>query len=88
MKKVNFDELTEHELDVFEEVRNMVVSNNSLDDFYSELCVYDDDHGSNYSDLLNHLIDLVAKAQFDTMVIQLSVIVQVADPFGFKPEIR
>lgn len=69
MKKVNFDELTEHELDVFEEVRNMVVSNNSLDDFYCELCVYDDDHGSNYSVVLNHLIDLVAKAQFDTMVI-------------------
>ena len=69
VEKVNFDGLTDHEISIFEEVRQMVMANNSLEDFLGEVILYDEDTGRSYSDTLYDMIDVIAKRNFDTMVI-------------------
>ena len=69
VEKVNLDGLTDHELDIFEQVRDMVMANNSLEDFLGEVILYDEDTGKSYSDTLYDMIDVIAKRNFDTMVI-------------------
>ena len=69
MEKVNFDGLTDHELYIFEGVREAVLANNGLEDFLGEVILYDEDTGNSYSDVLYDMIDVIAKHQFDKMVI-------------------
>jgi hypothetical protein len=69
MEKVNFDGLTDHELYIFEGVREAVLANNSLQDFLGEVILYDEDTGNSYSDALYDMIDVIAKHHFDEMVI-------------------
>lgn len=69
MEKVNFDGLTDHELDIFEQVRDMVMANNSLEDFLGEVILYDEETGDSHSDRLYDMIDVIAKHHLDRMVI-------------------
>ncbi len=69
VEKVNFDGLTDHEIGIFEEVRQMVMANNSLEDFLGEVILYDEDTGKSYSDTLYDMIDVIAKRNLDSMVI-------------------
>ena len=69
MEKVDFDGLTDHELYIFEGVREAVLANNSLQDFLGEVILYDEDTGNSYSDALYDMIDVIAKHHFDEMVI-------------------
>ena len=69
MEKVNFDGLTDHELYIFEGVRDSVLANNSLQDFLGEAILYDEETGNSYSDTLYDMIDVIAKHHFDEMVI-------------------
>ena len=68
MEKVNLDGLTDHELYIFESVRDGVLANNGLEDFLGEVVLYDEDTGNSYSDVLYDMIDVIAKHQFDQMV--------------------
>jgi len=69
VEKVNFDGLTDHELDIFEQVRDMVMANNSLEDFLGEVILYDEETGDSHSDRLYDMIDVIAKHHLDRMVI-------------------
>ena len=69
MEKVNFDGLTDHELYIFEGVREAVLANNSPQDFLGEVILYDEETGNSYSDALYDMIDVIAKHHFDEMVI-------------------
>ena len=69
MEKVDFDGLTDHELYIFEGVREAVLANNSLQDFLGEVILYDEETGKSYSDALYDMIDVIAKHHFDEMVI-------------------
>ena len=69
MEKVNLDGLTDHELYIFEGVRDAVLANNSLQDFLGEVILYDEDTGNSYSDALYDMIDVIAKHHLDRMVI-------------------
>jgi hypothetical protein len=41
VEKVNLDGLTDHELYIFEGVREAVLANNGLEDFLGEVILYD-----------------------------------------------
>jgi len=69
VEKVNLDGLTDHELYIFEGVRDSVLANNSLQDFLGEVILYDEETGNSYSDALYDMIDVIAKHHFDEMVI-------------------
>lgn len=69
VEKVNLDGLTDHELYIFEGVRDAVMANNSLVDFLGEVILYDEDTGKSYSDTLYDMIDVIAKRNLDAMVI-------------------
>jgi len=69
VEKVNFDGLTDHELYIFEGVRDSVLANNSLQDFLGEAILYDEETGTSHSDTLYDMIDVIAKHHFDEMVI-------------------
>lgn len=69
MEKVDFDGMSDHELDLFEQFRDAVMANNSLQDFLGEVILYDEETGDSHSDRLYDMIDVVAKHHFDQMVI-------------------
>ena len=69
MEKVNFDGLTDHEIEVFDQVREGVISNNNLTDFISEVILCDEDDNSDLYDRLSDIIDAVAKSEFDQLVL-------------------
>jgi hypothetical protein len=69
MEKVDFDGMSDHELDLFEQFRDAVMANNSLQDFLGEVILYDEETGDSHSDRLYDMIDLVAKNHLDRAVI-------------------
>ena len=69
MEKVNLEGLTDHEIEVFDQVREGVISNNNLTDFISEVILCDEDDNSDLYDQLSDIIDAVAKSEFDQLVL-------------------
>ena len=69
MEKVNLEGLTDHEIEVFDQVREGVISNNNLTDFISEVILCDEDDNSDLYDRLSDIIDAVAKSEFDQLVL-------------------
>ena len=64
-----YEGLTEHEMERLNEIRDMMMSNNSLTDFVGEVILYDEETGSSHSDTLYDMIDVIAKHHFDEMII-------------------
>ena len=69
MEKVNLEGLTDHEIEVFDQVREGVIANNNLTDFISEVILCDEDDNSDLYDQLSDIIDAVAKSEFDQLVL-------------------
>lgn len=69
MEKINLEGLTDHEIEVFDQVREGVISNNNLTDFISEVILCDEDDNSDLYDRLSDIIDAVAKSEFDQLVL-------------------
>jgi len=69
MEKVNLEGLTDHEIEVFDQVREGVIANNNLTDFISEVILCDEDDNSDLYDRLSDIIDAVAKSEFDQLVL-------------------
>ena len=69
MEKVNLEGLTDHEIEVFDQVREGVIANNNLADFISEVILCDEDDNSDLYDQLSDIIDAVAKSEFDQLVL-------------------
>ena len=69
MEKINLEGLTDHEIEVFDQVREGVISNNNLTDFISEVILCDEDDNSDLYDQLSDIIDAVAKSEFDQLVL-------------------
>ena len=69
MEKVNLEGLTDHEIEVFDQVREGVISNNNLTDFISEVILCDEDDNCDLYDQLSDIIDAVAKSEFDQLVL-------------------
>ena len=59
MEKVNLEGLTDHEIEVFDQVREGVIANNNLTDFISEVILCDEDDNSDLYDQLSVIIDAV-----------------------------
>ena len=68
---LDLDELTDEEVGIFENTRENIRYGNSLMEFYSTLVVHDNEHGSNFPNQLDDIIDVIAKTEFDQMVITL-----------------
>jgi len=66
---VNLEGLTDHEIEVFDQVREGVIANNNLTDFISEVILCDEDDNSDLYDQLSDIIDAVAKSEFDQLVL-------------------
>ena len=66
---VNLEGLTDHEIEVFDQVREGVIANNNLTDFISEVILCDEDDNSDLYDQLSDIIDAVAKSEFDLLVL-------------------
>jgi len=64
-----YEGLTEHEMERLNEIRDMMMSNNSLTDFVGEVILYDEDTGNSYADDLYAIFDVISKHYFDQMVI-------------------
>jgi len=69
VEKVNLEGLTDHEIEVFDQVREGVIANNNLTDFISEVILCDEDDNSDLYDQLSDIIDAVAKSEFDQLVL-------------------
>lgn len=69
MEKINLEGLTDHEIEVFDQVREGVIANNNLTDFISEVILCDEDDNSDLYDRLSDIIDAVAKSEFDQLVL-------------------
>ena len=69
MEKVNLEGLTDHEIEVFDQVQEGVIANNNLTDFISEVILCDEDDNSDLYDQLSDIIDAVAKSEFDQLVL-------------------
>lgn len=64
-----YEGLTEHEIEHLEEIRDIMLNNNSVLDFVSEVILYDEDTGNSYSDDLYVMFDVIARHKLDQMVI-------------------